>query len=110
MAEPTDITTASPAGFVTAPAPGVNGEPAADFQPYVPDEDQPAELTWQALVTGTCLGLIFSASSLYLVLKVGITVSATIPVAVLAITLFRAFRKATILENNVVQTAGSAGE
>src|SRR5262249_35558054 len=65
---------------------------------------------------GTSLGLIFAASSLYLVLKVGMTVSASIPVAVLAITLFRGlskafgFRPATILENNIVQTSGSAGE
>src|SRR5206468_3611693 len=74
------------------------------------------EFTVQAVVTGTCLGLVFAASSLYLVLKVGMTVSASIPVAVLAITFSRAFarvfrlRLATILENNIVQTAGSAGE
>src|SRR5262249_53400210 len=65
---------------------------------------------------GTLLGMLFGASSLYLVLKVGLTVSASVPVAVLSITLFRAFsrvfgvRRATILENNIVQTAGSAGE
>lgn len=88
------------------------------FQPYISDDTGKGmkELTIPALVTGTCLGLIFSASSLYLVLKVGMTVSASIPVAVLAITLFRGlsnafgFRRATILENNIVQTAGSAGE
>ena len=62
------------------------------------------------------LGIIFGASSLYLVLKVGMTVSASVPIAVLSITLFRAFsnafgfRRATILENNIVQTTGSAGE
>ncbi len=110
MADPTAIT--APSGVTTKPGDTLesNGAAPAGFQPYVPDEAQVKEFTWQALVTGTCLGLIFSASSLYLVLKVGITVSATIPVAVLAITLFRAFRKATILENNIVQTAGSAGE
>ncbi len=85
-------------------------------KPYIPDQESPPEFTWSAVATGTALGLVFSASSLYLVLKVGMTVSASIPVAVLAITLFRAFsrafglRQATILENNVVQTAGSAGE
>jgi len=74
------------------------------------------EFTIPAVVTGAALGLVFAASSLYLVLKIGMTVSASIPVAVLAITLFKAFskvtglRKATILENNVTQTAGSAGE
>jgi putative OPT family oligopeptide transporter len=74
------------------------------------------EFTVSAVVLGTSLGLIFAASSLYLVLKVGMTVSASIPVAVLATTLFRAlprafgFRGSTILENNIVQTSGSAGE
>ncbi len=73
------------------------------------------ELTIVPLIVGTLLGIIFGASSLYLVLKVGLTVSASIPVAVISITLFRLFSKfgmrdATILENNIVQTAGSAGE
>ncbi len=73
------------------------------------------ELTLRTLIIGALLGMIFGASSLYLVLKVGLTVSASIPVAVISITLFRLFSKmgmrdATILENNIVQTAGSAGE
>ncbi len=86
------------------------------FKPYVPDEVIMPELTLSALVLGAVLGIIFGASSLYLVLKVGMTVSASIPVAVLSITLFRlisrlsGFRRATILENNIVQTTGSAGE
>ena len=68
-----------------------------------------------AVIVGTLLGVVFGASSLYLVLKVGLTVSASIPVAVISITFFRllskfGFRDATILENNIVQTAGSAGE
>jgi OPT family oligopeptide transporter len=85
-------------------------------KPYVPDASDMPEFTWQAVVTGAVLGIVFGASSLYLVLKVGMTVSASIPVAVLAVTLFRALskafglRKATILENNIVQTTGSAGE
>lgn len=75
-----------------------------------------AEFTWRAVLLGTLLGLVFGASSLYLVLRVGMTVSASIPVAVLAITVFRGLwralglRSATILENNITQTAGSAGE
>jgi putative OPT family oligopeptide transporter len=83
---------------------------------YVPDDARISEFTWQAVVVGAVLGIIFGASSLYLVLKVGMTVSASIPVAVLSITMFRAFsrtfglRPATILENNIVQTTGSAGE
>ena len=73
------------------------------------------ELTPLPLIVGTILGMIFGASSLYLVLKVGLTVSASIPVAVISITFFRLLSKlggkdATILENNIVQTAGSAGE
>src|ERR1700691_76845 len=89
--------------------------PAA-HQPYVPDQTIMPEFTWSAVLVGAILGIIFGASSLYLVLKVGMTVSASIPVAVLSITLFRwaarvfGIRKATILENNIVQTTGSAGE
>lgn len=100
-----------------APPQTASAEDKTEFQPYIPASvTNMPELTPVPLVLGTVLGLIFSASSLYLVLKVGMTVSATIPVAVLAITVFRGFsrllgtRPATILENNVVQTAGSAGE
>jgi len=88
----------------------------ADHEPYVPDHVTVKEFTWPAVVVGALLGIVFGASSLYLVLKVGMTVSASIPVAVLSITLFRVFsrvfgfRRATILENNIVQTTGSAGE
>src|SRR6184192_3445428 len=86
-----------------------------NFRPYIPPSVHLRELTWLPLVMGTCLGMVFGASSLYLVLKVGLTVSASIPVAVISITLFRLLSKvglkdATILENNIVQTAGSAGE
>lgn len=89
---------------------------APTFQPYIPDHQEPAELTFRAVALGSILGIVFGASSLYLFLMVGMTVSASIPVAVLAITIFRGLskafgvRRATILENNVVQTAGSAGE
>src|ERR1700733_7429788 len=86
-----------------------------NFRPYIPDSANLRELTPLPLIIGTILGIIFGASSLYLVLKTGLTVSASIPVAVIAITLFRLLSKvgmkdATILENNIVQTAGSAGE
>ena len=89
-----------------------DGFEPGSFRPYVPDQEAQAELTWSALLLGSLLGIVFGASSLYLVLRVGLTVSASIPVAVLSITLFRVLRrtKATILENNIVQTAGSAGE
>ena len=86
-----------------------------NFRPYIPDRSTLRELTPLPLIVGTLLGIIFGASSLYLVLKTGLTVSASIPVAVIAITLFRllskvGMRDATILEANVMQTAGSAGE
>src|SRR5437868_15355840 len=87
-----------------------------EHKPYVPDESNLPEFTWPSVLLGAVLGIIFGASSLYLVLKVGMTVSASIPVAVLSITLFRwlgrtfGIRKTTILENNIVQTTGSAGE
>ena len=86
-----------------------------NFRPFIPPGVAIDELTPRALIVGTLLGIIFGASSLYLVLKVGLTVSASIPVAVISITLFRVLskvgvRNATILENNIVQTSGSAGE
>jgi putative OPT family oligopeptide transporter len=82
---------------------------------YIPPETHLREFTPRALVLGTVLGMVFGASSLYLVLKVGLTVSASIPVAVISLALFRLWSKlggrdSTILENNIVQTAGSAGE
>lgn len=88
---------------------------AAVFRPFIPAEARLRELSVLPLILGTLLGIVFGASSLYLVLKVGLTVSASIPVAVISITVFRLLSKlgvrdATILENNIVQTAGSAGE
>jgi putative OPT family oligopeptide transporter len=95
---------------------GLKPVPAtAPFEPYIPAGTKLRELTPLPVIVGTILGMIFGASSLYLVLKVGLTVSASIPVAVISITFFRILSKlggkdATILENNIVQTAGSAGE
>jgi putative OPT family oligopeptide transporter len=91
-------------------------EKVSDFKPFVADEESIPEFTWFPILVGALLGIVFGASSIYLVLKVGLTVSASIPVAVLSITLFRAFskmtglRRTTVLENNIVQTTGSAGE
>src|SRR5579862_3479038 len=79
-------------------------------QSYVPASANLVELTFRAVALGSVPGVVFAASSVYLALKVGLTVSASIPIAVLSITIFRAFGRATILENNIVQTAGSAGE
>jgi len=79
-------------------------------QPYVPASQTLPELTPRALVLGVFLGLIFSASSVYLALKIGLTVSTSIPLAVLSITIFRALGRTSILENNIVQTTGSASD
>ncbi|MCL4786319.1 MAG: oligopeptide transporter, OPT family, partial [Verrucomicrobia bacterium] len=91
----------------------VGSEPA--FHSYISAHTTMREFTPRALIVGTLLGMVFGASSLYLVLKVGLTVSASIPVAVISLALFRLWSKvggrdATILENNIVQTTGSAGE
>src|SRR5688572_16040970 len=102
--------------MATTLPPDAAADQSSAHQPYVPPTDSPPEFTWPAVLVGALLGIIFGASSLYLLLKVGMTVSASVPIAVLSITLFRAFsrsfgfRQATILENNIVQTAGSAGE
>ncbi|MGL4419608.1 MAG: OPT/YSL family transporter, partial [Gemmataceae bacterium] len=88
----------------------------ATFEPFVSPQKSPPEFTLVPIIVGTLLGIVFGASSVYLVLKVGLTVSASIPVAVLSITVFKALsqalglRKSTILENNIAQTTGSAGE
>jgi putative OPT family oligopeptide transporter len=81
-----------------------------EFKSYVPPAQSPAELTVRAVILGAILGIVFAASSVYLALKIGLTVSASIPIAVLAVAFFRTLGKSTILENNIVQTTGSAGE
>jgi putative OPT family oligopeptide transporter len=87
-----------------------------EFKPFVAASEKLKEFSLGPILMGVFLGILFGASSLYLALKVGMTVSASIPVAVLSITLFKGlsslfgFRRATILENNMVQTTGSAGE
>jgi OPT family oligopeptide transporter len=81
-----------------------------NFKPFVSPETKMAEFTVKSILTGAAFGIIFGASTVYLALKAGLTVSASIPIAVLAITLGRKFLKTTILENNIIQTTGSAGE
>lgn len=80
------------------------------FQPFIPDEARIPEFTLKSILMGALFGVIFGASTVYLALKAGLTVSASIPIAVIAITLGRRFLKTTILENNIIQTTGSAGE
>jgi putative OPT family oligopeptide transporter len=80
------------------------------FKPYIPDEARVPELTFRAVGLGMLFGVIFGAVTVYVGLRAGLTVGASIPIAVLSISVLRALGKATILENNIVQTTGSAGE
>src|SRR5215471_2802000 len=77
----------------------------AEFKPYVPADQAPPEFTFKAVVLGSIFGIIFGAATVYLALRAGLTVSASVPIAVL-----KKLGKSTILENNIVQTIGSAGE
>lgn len=81
-----------------------------DHKPFIPATESPAEFTLKALITGSVFGILFGAATVYLSLKAGLSVSASIPIAVLAISLGRRFLHTTILENNIIQTTGSAGE
>src|SRR5437867_10102971 len=84
--------------------------PEPRFKPYVPASQSPAEFTLKAIIIGVLFGLLFGASTVYLGLRAGLTVSASIPIAVLAISVLKRLGGSTILENNIVQTIGSAGE
>jgi len=84
--------------------------PAGEFRTYISTEESLMEFTVRAVVLGALFGLLFGAVSVYVGLRAGLTVSASIPIAVLSISILRAFGRATILENNIVQTTGSAGE
>ncbi|HET6373305.1 MAG TPA: OPT/YSL family transporter, partial [Candidatus Polarisedimenticolia bacterium] len=85
-------------------------QPSGEFKPYVPDQSDIPEFTLKAVLLGAVFGIIFGAATVYLALRAGLTVSASIPIAVLAIAVFKKVGKSTILENNIVQTIGSAGE
>jgi putative OPT family oligopeptide transporter len=93
-----------------APAPQDPSAPTKDFKPYVPADRILPELTPRAIVLGAVFGILFGAATVYLALRAGLTVSASIPIAVIAISLGRKFFRTSILENNIIQTAGSAGE
>ncbi len=85
-------------------------ESKKSFKPFVAPDMKMKELTVKSILVGSLFGVIFGAATVYLALKAGLTVSASIPIAVIAITLGRKFLKTTILENNIIQTTGSAGE
>lgn len=84
--------------------------PPGEFRPYVDSSETLAEFTIRAILLGAFFGIVFGAVSVYVGLRAGLTVSASIPIAVLSVSILRAFGRATILENNIVQTTGSAGE
>src|SRR6266705_349773 len=84
--------------------------PPGEFRTYVPSEESLTEFSLRAVILGALFGLLFGAVSVYVGLRAGLTVSASIPIAVLSISILRAFGRSTILENNIVQTTGSAGE
>jgi len=89
--------------------------PGGEYEPYVPKEESVAEFTVRAIIVGSILGILFAAANAAVGLRVGLTISASIPVAVMSVALFRAFhlagaRKSTVLETNMSQTIGSAGE
>src|SRR3989449_6359938 len=96
--------------MLISPAMATTRTPQIGFQPYVLPTQSPAEFTAKAIVIGVLFGLIFGASTVYLGLRAGLTVSASIPIAVLAISVLKRRVGSTILENNIVQTIGSAGE
>jgi len=88
----------------------VSADAEPEVQPYIPADRRVPEFTAKAIVIGVAFGIIFGAATVYLALKAGLTVSASIPIAVLAISLLKKLGGSTILENNIVQTIGSAGE
>src|ERR1051325_93593 len=85
-------------------------EEKKEFKPYVSDSTLMREFSLRAVIMGCIFGILFGAANVYLALKAGLTVSASIPISVLAISLGKRFFKTTILENNIIQTTGSAGE
>jgi putative OPT family oligopeptide transporter len=80
------------------------------YQPFVPASESPRELTVRALLLGSIFGILFGAVTVYVGLRAGLTVAASIPISVLSISILRAFGRASILENNIVQTTGNAGQ
>jgi putative OPT family oligopeptide transporter len=84
--------------------------PPGEFRTYISAEESIKEFTIRAVILGALFGLLFGAVTVYVGLRAGLTVSASIPISVLSISILRAFGRSTILENNIVQTTGSAGE
>jgi putative OPT family oligopeptide transporter len=81
-----------------------------EFQPFVSASENRPEFTLRAILLGSFFGLVFGAVTVYVGLRAGLTVAASIPISVLSISILRAFGRASILENNIVQTTGNAGQ
>jgi putative OPT family oligopeptide transporter len=81
-----------------------------NFKPFVPATESRPELTARALILGSLFGVLFGAVTVYVGLRAGLTVAASIPISVLSISILRAFGKSSILENNIVQSTGNAGQ
>src|SRR5580692_414860 len=96
--------------LATTTKPWSSTAPPAEFRPYVDASSTMTEFSWRAVILGAIFGALFGAVSVYVGLRAGLTVSASIPISVLSISILRAFGRSTILENNIVQTTGSAGE
>src|SRR6202795_5376740 len=94
----------------TSDRPWSSTAPPGEFRTYVSAEESTKEFTLRAVILGALFGLLFGAVTVYVGLRAGLTVSASIPISVLSISILRAFGRSTILENNIVQTTGSAGE
>ena len=94
----------------TSDRPWSSTAPPGEFRPYISPEETLKEFTIRAVILGALFGLLFGAITVYVGLRAGLTVSASIPISVLSISILRAFGRSTILENNIVQTTGSAGE
>jgi len=84
--------------------------PSQAFEPYIAPSAKLREFTPRALILGSLFGILFGGVTVYVGLRAGLTVSASIPIAVLSISILRAFGKSTVLENNIVQTTGNAGQ
>ena len=97
-------------GAVTREQPWSSTAPPEEFRTYISSEETIKEFTIRAVILGALFGLLFGAVTVYVGLRAGLTVSASIPISVLSISILRAFGRSTILENNIVQTTGSAGE
>src|ERR1700722_13846541 len=96
---------------MSAPAPaGVAPKATPTYKPFVPATETRPELSARALILGALFGVLFGAVTVYVLLRAGLTVAASIPISVLSISILRAFGRSSILENNIVQSTGNAGQ